>query len=256
MKISYLSLFFAVSGLWISSCSPDTTPEELDIDYGYEYFPLEIGKFLEYRLDSVIYDTTSIGVTRDTNVWFSREEVVDTFRDLSNELNYRIERSQRKSSADPWEIQSVYAAILKDNQAIRIEDNFRFIKMVFPLRLGDIWDGNIFIDDETIITVAGESIEPFKSWSYELDGLDEQIIVNNTPYDSVMTIFQANNQEGPDPNLIELRYSKEEYAKNVGLIRRQMQILDTQCIADCIGQTWEQKAQKGFILNQILIDHN
>jgi len=256
MKISYLSFLFAILGLFIASCGPDSNPEDLDLDYGYEYFPLEIGKFMEYRLDSIIYDTTSIGVTRDTNVWFAREEVVDTFRDLSNELNFRIERSQRQSAAEPWEIESVYAAILLDDQAIRIEDNFRFIKMVFPLSEGDIWDGNIFIDDETIITIAGESVEVFKSWSYELDELDEQAIVNNMPYDSVMTIFQANNQEGPDPNLIELRFSKEQYAKNIGLISREMRILDTQCIADCIGQSWEEKAQKGFILIQTLIDHN
>lgn len=256
MKISYLALILALIGISVWSCDPDDDTEEFVIDFGYEYFPLEIGKFMEYRLDSVIFDTTSIGVTRDTNVWFAREEVVDTFRDLSNELNYRIERSQRKSSTDPWEIESVYAAILKTDQAIRIEDNFRFIKMVFPLRRGDIWDGNIFIDDETIITIAGESIEMFKSWSYELDELDEQAVVNNMPFDSVATIFQANNQEGPDPNLIELRFSKEQYAKNLGLIYREMRILDTQCIADCINDPWEDKAQKGFILFQTLIDHN
>jgi len=256
MKFSYLSLILGVLGLLLWSCDGKNNPEELDIDYGYEYFPLEIGKFMEYRLDSVIYDTTSIGVTRDTNVWFIREEVVDTFRDLSNELNFRIERQQRTTQADPWEIESVYASILKEDQAIRIEDNFRFVKMVFPLNLGDIWDGNIFIDDETIVTIAGESIELFKSWSYELDRLDELEVVGNMPYDSVMTIFQANNQEGAEPNLIELRYAQEKYVKNLGLVYKEMRILDTQCIADCVGQTWEDKAQKGFILIQTLIDHN
>ena len=47
-----------------------------------------------------------------------------------------------------------------------------------------------------------------------------------------------------------------EQRKNVGLIFKEMKILDTQCIIDCEGQPWEQKAEKGFILRMEIISHN
>jgi hypothetical protein len=67
----------------------------------------------------------------------------------------------------------------------------------------------------------------------------------------VVTVQNADSE-----NLIELRLAHEKYARGVGLVYRELWILDTQCIEDCIGMTWEQKAEKGFILKQTLIDHN
>ncbi len=256
MKPNYLSFLIFSALISLVACKPGSTLEDIDIDYGYEYFPLEVGKFVEYKLDSIVYDTVAAGVVRDTFSWFSKEEIVDTFTDLNNDLSFRIERTQRKTAAEPWQIAEVYSATRTTDQAIKVENNFRFIKMVFPLEQGDIWDGNLFIDDETIFNIAGESVEVFKSWAYELDDIDQIDVVSNMPFDSVMTIYQANNQEGFEPNLIELRYSLEKYARGVGLIYREMRILDTQCIADCIGDPWEDKAQKGFILLQRIIDHN
>ena len=57
-------------------------------------------------------------------------------------------------------------------------------------------------------------------------------------------------------NVIELRFAKEQYAKNIGLIAKEYLILDTQCIEDCIGMTWEEKAEQGFILRMKMIDYN
>ena len=123
--------------------------------------------------------------------------------------------------------------------------------MVFPLQDNLTWDGNRYIDETTTISIAGESIEVFKSWEYEVNYVGEPAVVNNVIFEQVTEIVQADNE-----NLIELRESKEQYAKGVGLIYREMRILDTQCISQCEGQTWEEKAEKGFILRQILLDHN
>lgn len=231
------------------SCDRETG--SIDIYEGYRYFPLEIGKYIEYEMDSVIFDTTNVGVVIDSSHTLVREMVVDTFLDLTGELNYRIERFEKKEADDPWEIKSVYAAIRNESHAQRVEDNFRFIKMVFPLERGDVWDGNQFIDETTIINVAGETVEIFKGWQYEVDEVHEIALYNNIPFDSVTTIYQANSE-----NLIEYRYSMERYANGVGLIYREMWILDTQCISDCIGQSWEEKAQKGFLIKQTITGHN
>ncbi|MEL6865958.1 MAG: hypothetical protein AAFP19_16145, partial [Bacteroidota bacterium] len=71
---------------------------------------------------------------------------------------------------------------------------------------------------------------------------------NGMMFDSVATIYQADNE-----NAIELRYSIEKYARNIGLVYREMRILDTQAIVD---DPWEEKAQKGFIIRQQITRHN
>jgi len=55
---------------------------------------------------------------------------------------------------------------------------------------------------------------------------------------------------------IELRLSYERYARGVGLIEREMRILDTQCIEACSTKTWAEKAEKGFIVRQKIRDYN
>ena len=52
LKIS--SLFFAIA--FIFSCSKQT--EVLDDSiFGYNYYPVAIGKVWEYRMDSILFDT-------------------------------------------------------------------------------------------------------------------------------------------------------------------------------------------------------
>src|SRR5690606_24012329 len=102
-----------------------------------------------------------------------------------------------------------------------IEENLRFIKMVFPLREGVEWNGNKHIDVTTIIPIAGESVEVFKSWSYEALSVGETEIIGDFVFDEVATLSQADSE-----NLIELRYSQEKYAKNIGLVYREMKILE------------------------------
>ena len=204
-----------------------------------------------YQVDSVIYDITQSGTEQIFSTAFIKEEIVETFTDNTGRQVYRIERYYRQDETNPWEIKDVWTAGVRNNQAERTEENLRFIKMVFPLREGTIWNGNLFIDETTIIPIAGESLEVYKNWEYEVIGVGVPDEIRGIVYDEVATMTQANNE-----NLIEYRYSLEKYAKNIGLIYKEMKILDTQCIDACEGQPWEDKAEKGFILRQFLISHN
>ena len=69
-----ISLLLSILGVFLLvSCNENTNKIELDIDYGYEYFPLEIGKYRSYQVDSLIFDTTAQGVIIDTTSSFIRE---------------------------------------------------------------------------------------------------------------------------------------------------------------------------------------
>ncbi len=247
--LSYLFTFALVVLFMFSSCKDESTFEDPIIDETLEYFPIAIGKSITYQVDSIIYDPTESIVLVDTNRVYIREVVVDTFRDEVGALIYRIERYQAYDSNFDWEIKDVWSASISDTRAERFEENLKFVKMVFPVTDGDIWDGNVFIDETTIFSIAGESIEIFKSWFYEVLSVDEPEEIGDFAFDQVTTISQADEE-----NLIERRYSIEKYAKGVGLVYREMEIYDTQEIDETIP--WVDKADKGFKLVMVVIDHN
>jgi len=241
--------FIAVIFAFITSC--DET-EDFIVDYQYDYFPLEIGHFVTYQVDSITYSSQAGGgIFIDTATYQLRETIVDTFRDNTNRLAYEIERQRRETPTDDWEDAEVLTVVRTSNHLEWTENNRKFLKMVFPPKQDSTWNGNLYIDVSDLVAIRGEVIELFKSWEYSFSELNVPATIDNFSFDSTATVTQSNAE-----NLIELRYSVEQYAKDVGLIFKEMKILDTQCISDCDGQSWEQKAEKGFILRMKVIDYN
>ncbi|MEM7105463.1 MAG: hypothetical protein AAF502_20165 [Bacteroidota bacterium] len=252
MRRLFPFLLVLVSSLmfWFTSCEEVTT--QLDIDFGYEYFPQETGKFIIYEADSVIYDQSGNSTVIDTISFQVLERFMESFEDNSGQTVYRIERYERPTENDSWRPKDVWTSQINDLKAERVEENLRFIKLIFPAGPEtDPWNGNVFLDETTVIPIAGESVVVFKNWLYEYVSKDEPYDINGMSFDSTLNVLQANEE-----NLIELRYSQEIYAKGVGLIYKEMKILDTQCISLCEGQAWEQKAEKGFTFTMRVIEHN
>ena len=156
----------------------------------------------------------------------------------------------------PWVFDAVWAEQVVDQFAYRIENNQRYISLVFPAKLDKGWDGLVYLRRDTTISIPGGSIDVYKDWDdFEIVGLDEQALIEGVNYDSVLTVLRVDKT-----NNIERRYSMEQYAKNIGLILRRDSILDTQCggniTVQCINSPWAEKAEKGFIVNQRLIETN
>ena len=248
-SLTYLFVIALVGLFLFSSCKDESTFEDPIIDETQQYFPIGLGKSITYQVDSIIYDPTENSVVVDTSRVYIREVMVDTFRDEVGALIYRVERYQAFDSNFDWEIKDVWSASISTTRAERFEENLKFVKMVFPVKDGDIWDGNVFIDETAIFSVAGESIEIFKSWFYEVISTDEPEEIGGFSFDNVTTISQADEE-----NLIERRYSVEKYAKGVGLVYREMEIYDTQEIDESIP--WVDKADKGFRLVMEVIDYD
>jgi len=206
-----------------------------------------------YDVDSIVYDITGgSGIDVITNSIQVKEEITDSFPDNEGRILYRIDRFERKDDTEEWRIKDVWTATVTDRQAERTEENLRFIKMVFPVSENtNPWNGNKYIDENTVISVAGESIFVFKNWLYEYREINGSLNVGPFTFDDVVTVYQADEE-----NFIELRRSYEQYAKGVGLVKREILILDTQCIAACMDDTWEEKAEKGFIVRQTIREYN
>lgn len=242
---------FILSCLCIVFVSCDET-DDFELDTKEAYFPLEIGKYITYSVDSIRYGAASGGGTNiDTSTFEWREMVVDTFRDGENRLVYEVERMRRDNPNQDWQIVNVLSITKTADRIEWVENNRRFVKMFFPLKLEDTSNVFQYFDEFELVSIGGEVIEAFKAWEYIVDELDVPSSVNSFSFDSTSTISYANSE-----NVIELRIAREQYAKNIGLIAKEYMILDTQCITDCIGMTWEEKAEQGFVLRMKMIDHN
>lgn len=224
----------------------------------YAYFPLHTGAFVEYRVDSIVYDfAPSGGVVRDSFRTLVREETTDTLRDNTGLLLYRIERFERPDDSAPWQYRKTFFAARNATQGIRIEDNLRFLKLVFPFDRRSEWNGNLWIDPFLEIEIAGERIRPFLYGRYEVDSLDVPAVVGTFAFDSVLVVTETDVA-----NAVERRYAKARYAKNIGLVWREQWILDSQYCnqnpppADCLSKPWAEKAETGYILRQVMTGHN
>ncbi len=128
-KLLNIKFYFLASFVVIlfSSCQPDPTVDELKTPY--PYYPLEVGKYIVYSVDSIQYHVTT---PHDTSHYQVNELLSDTFYDNESHLNYTIERYSRLNDSLEWILDNVWNVLAVDNQIQKIENNLRFIKLASP----------------------------------------------------------------------------------------------------------------------------
>jgi hypothetical protein len=195
MKKYYLALLVLV----LVSCKKEKPVVE---DFGYEYFPNEIGYWVEYDVTEINHDITS-----DTSIYQLREQISAFFFDQQGRKTQRVERFWRTSSADEWVIKDVWHANLTTRTAEKVEENIRFVKLNFPIRTTSKWDGNAFNTQ--------------REWLYEYDSLHAPRTISGLYLDSTIKVVQRDNF-----NLVEYEKAYEIYAKHVGLVKKELIDLD------------------------------
>jgi len=242
-----LNIFLIIiSGIFFFYSCGSTLDSYQNSDTGAEYFPLEIGNTWIYSVDSIVYDLD--GTVVDTIHDIVKEKITNTFTDEEGIKTFVLERSSQKDA--DWVVRDIWSASLNKTQAIRTEDNLRFIKMSFPVNKNKSWDGNAYIDTQNqIVKIAGESIKMYEQWYYRYLDIDIEETIGENTYDNVVVVQQVDKE-----TKLEKRYSEEKYAKNIGLVYKKMIILNTQNNNETVP--WAQKAEEGFILEQKLISYS
>jgi hypothetical protein len=248
-----LLLFSIIS----QSCSEEfETPIDVEI-YGYAYYPLKVGQTRIYKIDSLQFDLGSDNLpVYDSTSFYLKEEIKELSIDLEGNDLYIVERSRSERQEGPYRVVDVMTRSRNTNQAYSTENNIRLINLVFPIEKNKTWKGTSFINDQIIVFIRGELIEMYKGWEFEVleEGVSEQI--GDKVYAQTTTIRQADTD-----NPFEKRYSIEKYAKEVGLVYRERQIVDSFCKyrgdnALCVGLEWIEKAGRGFFTREVLVDYN
>jgi hypothetical protein len=237
--LSILAIFALIFCMSCGSNETETLPNR-----GNDYYPLKIGNTAFFDLDSVVYDPISSTTSKiDTYRWQAREVLSDTFRTKAGTITFVVDRSIKAKTSVDWTPRETFGASLTADHALLSENNLTYIKFPTFFDKGTTWDGNFFNDVATKFDIAGEILEPFsKKWTYEILSYAKAEKIGTKDYPDVLTV-----QAQSDPKILtEKRYSLEKYAKGIGLVYREVQILDTQKLDATI--TWEKKAQKGFIM--------
>ena len=252
---------YVITALYLAllvACTEDKI-EIPNTDVGYTYFPLEIGKYREYRMDSVLYDIRSPGEPSGRMVTgYIREVLVDTFTNAEQLLVYKWASFKRATLDLPWQQTGFVLEQRTASRALRTEDHLTFIKLVFPVGVDKIWEGHSFFDEELTIFVEGEPFQIFKGWGqYTITHTDLTLDVSGVHFTDVLRVLEAQSE-----SVLDLRESESFYAKDVGLIKRIQRFYDVECnqtVQDPChtpGTSWEDDAERGFSLTQELIRYN
>lgn len=194
-QIYLLLLAIAAS---VASCKKDSViPPD---PYYYDYYPTAVGSYITYQCDSIVYD--DFNGTIDTFRFQIKEVYQSEFTDNAGRRAIRIERF-KKTDTTSWFLKDVWFTAADQDQAEKIEEDVRFVKLVFPVKSGKVWNSNA-------LNSLGERLTEYKNvhQSYSTTALN---------FDSTLTTINTE-----PANLVEEYRNTEVYAKGVGLVHRKL----------------------------------
>ena len=238
-----------ISLVLLSSCSKNT--ENLDTAPISDYYPLQVGKYITYNLDStVVY--TNFG-TSITVINYQVKLVVDAqVTDNLGRPSYRIIRYIRKTPTASWVSDNTFMAVPTEFSMEFIENNFRFLKMKEPIKEGYSWKGNSYIDTYSL----NSNVKYLDDWDYTYDSLNVPMQIGAVTYDSTLKVAQRNEIIGNPSNAnsySEINVGEEKYAKGIGLIYRKF--LHTEYQPPTPGHPGAY-ADASYGVTMTMIDHN
>lgn len=184
-----------------------------------DYFPLKVGKYILYDVDSVVYD--DLTKTTHINSYQMRYEVVDSFKDNANRVSYTINVYQRPETDEPFIPRDVIHVTKTATGMEWTQSNAKILKMAFPIDKSTSWNGMAFIQ------LREEEMDEYNtqrySWNFSYDSIGVDFDPGNNPFYNTITvngIDEATNQ--PDDSVYADRnFYREKYAAGIGMVYRE-----------------------------------
>lgn len=217
--------WFLIAGLFaLASCGKESAKP--DFEEPAAFMALEPGKTLIYQLDSIV--KLPFHDTAFTTISYQAKDVVD--EEITDNLGrsswrvYRYLRPANSTNDADWKQDMTYMITPLRKGVEVIEHNLRFQKLIFPLDLNTVWRGNSHIN-----TTPGGPLDYLDAWQYGYTEIGGSFSPFDTPYENTITVLQADealgvmNEKPENPDLDAYRtYSVEVYAKNIGLIYKEL----------------------------------
>lgn len=213
MKKIFLFAVIGIIVLAFGACKKST--DDFKSDELSKYYPLETGKYITYRLDSLIY--TEFGTNTAIHSYEVKYEVDAAITDNLGRPAFRIFRYIRSNPAAIWVPDNSFMAVNTGTSLEFIENNMRFIKLKLPLRNNFSWKGNSFIDTYSL----NSQVKYLDDWDYIYDSVGVQNQIENITLDSALVVNQRDEIYGDlsDPNIYtEINFAQEKYAAGIGMV--------------------------------------
>jgi hypothetical protein len=252
--VTLLHWFSALTLLVImNACGKET--DNTQYDKPTDFLQLEIGKYVIYRLDSTKFTNY---VDEVINSYQAKDIVEGKYTDQLNRPTWRIQRYLRNlnsTNESDWKAGVAYEVIEGDNIIEVNENNLRFLKMQGPVKEGRSWKGNGYLPEEPYKQYDFSITEGMEFWEYTYEEFGAAEL-NGKAYDNTITITQINDSTDVPVIDIHKPASKtvwiEKYAKNIGLIYRDVAIWEYQ--PPTSSEPMGKKVGFGFRLS--ILDHN
>ena len=164
---------------------------------GHDYAGLVVGKYVVYDVDSFFYDNFNGMI--DSSFYQIKEVVDSKFTDLEDDEAFKIVRYRKESDTTNWVLIDVWQSKLTTTNFQKVEENVRFVKLIFPINKDATWNGNI-LNNET-------------DQVYDYTSVDKIETIGGNTINNVLTVNQFE-----EVNLIEEKMFEEKYAKGIGMV--------------------------------------
>ncbi len=222
----------------ITACKKKKT--EAPPDVGYDYAPETIGKYVVYDVDSTVFDDFAHDTTY--HKYRIKEKLAESFTDNQGRPAIKLIRYIKKYNPAvsydqmAWTIKDVWNYTKTKTALEVVEENVRYTKLIFPVKTDEIWNGNAQNTSDEL--------------DYKYLFTDQNHVVNSITLNNVLCVEQKDDKR---KNAIHRQYYVEKYAKNIGLVYRE--ITDVYSNTVVANVPVEQRIEKGIIYKLNYISH-
>ena|ERR1700741_3400364 len=215
------------------SCKKKQNEEAPDL--GYDYYPAKVGSYIEYDVDSTAY--TPLPVDTIVAKFRIKEVIEEEITDNQGRPALKIVRYKKNYSATVpysamnWTLQDVWTANKTNTTAEVVEENVRFVKLIFPVADAQTWNGN-----------AQNTIG---DWQYKYSEMDQPAAYNGLSFEKTVFITQKKTLTA-----LSNQYYVEKYARGVGLIYREIIDVKSQ---NNIGVPIMNRIEEGVVYKQTVV---
>lgn len=208
-KVNFGNILLLLISMAAFSCDPKTT-EPVD---DYNYFPLEVGRYLIYQVQEEVYSTSQKDPVVKT--WQEKDEVikVETNENIST---YTLSRSSRNNATEYWQKVKEFTVQKYPDKILTNIDNRTYFSMAFPVDPNLEWNGNSYND------LDGED--------YHYQNINAPASIEAQSFDKTLTV-----EERRDTSIINRYIGVKQYALGVGLISDDQTAVELCQNENCIG---------------------
>jgi hypothetical protein len=209
-------IFIVLLTLIIGSCKKEN--EVLMNEKISDFYPIQIGNIIIYQLDSTVF--INFGSEKVVHSYIIKDEVDSMITDNLGRNSFKIKRDIRNSiDTTKWDHLMSYLITYDSLRVELIKDNQRYLIMINPIKNNIEWSGNSYIN-----TISNPELQYLYQWKYYYSDVNMPFTMNYVTYPETLTIVQRDDVIGDTTNkdyYFEVNYSKEVYAKEIGLIHKE-----------------------------------